>query len=162
MADDPPALEQHHCDAGANFVRIDLRPDACAGSVIAYRKIDLTTDAGRLRRNRRFNLRIALIISDRFDERNVCPRNHGESCAMKQNLPSLSFTSLSVCSVGQLPVITRTCAYRGKFAASNRSQRLLRACRAWERCPQVQIGQACRRGSATHATGLRSAIRIRG
>ena len=21
MADDPPALEQHHCDAGANFVR---------------------------------------------------------------------------------------------------------------------------------------------
>ena len=23
MADDPPALEQHHCDAGANFVRID-------------------------------------------------------------------------------------------------------------------------------------------
>ena len=44
MADDPPALEQHHCDAGANFVRIDLRPDACAGSVNAYRKIDLTTD----------------------------------------------------------------------------------------------------------------------
>ena len=26
MADDPPALEQHHCDAGANFVRID-RPN---------------------------------------------------------------------------------------------------------------------------------------
>ena len=23
MADDPPALEQHHCDVGANFVRID-------------------------------------------------------------------------------------------------------------------------------------------
>jgi hypothetical protein len=44
MADDPPALEQHHCDAGANFVRIILRPDACAGSVNAYRKIDLTTD----------------------------------------------------------------------------------------------------------------------
>jgi hypothetical protein len=43
MADDPPALEQHHCDAGANFVRID-RPDACAESVNAYRKIDLTTD----------------------------------------------------------------------------------------------------------------------
>jgi hypothetical protein len=37
MADDPPALEQHHCDVGANFVRID-RPDACAGSVIAYCK----------------------------------------------------------------------------------------------------------------------------
>ena len=56
MADDPPALEQHHCDAGANFVRIDLRPDACAGSVNAYRKIDLTTDyAGRLRRNQKFN-----------------------------------------------------------------------------------------------------------
>ncbi len=54
MADDPPALEQHHCDAGANFVRIDLRPDACAGSVNAYRKIDLTTDyPARLRRNRK-------------------------------------------------------------------------------------------------------------
>ena len=54
MADNPPALEQHHCDAGANFVRIILRPDACAGSVNAYRKIDLTTDyAGRLRRNRK-------------------------------------------------------------------------------------------------------------
>jgi hypothetical protein len=26
MADNPPALEQHHCDAGANFVRID-RPN---------------------------------------------------------------------------------------------------------------------------------------
>ena len=23
MADDPPALEQHHCDVGANFVRIN-------------------------------------------------------------------------------------------------------------------------------------------
>lgn len=23
MADHPPALEQHHCDVGANFVRID-------------------------------------------------------------------------------------------------------------------------------------------
>ena len=23
MADDPPALEQHHCDVGANFIRID-------------------------------------------------------------------------------------------------------------------------------------------
>ena len=46
MADDPPALEQHHCDAGANFVRIVLRPDARAGSVNAYRKIDLTTEPG--------------------------------------------------------------------------------------------------------------------
>ena len=27
MADDPTALEQHHCDARANFVRID-RPQA--------------------------------------------------------------------------------------------------------------------------------------
>ncbi len=54
MADDPPALEQHHCDARANFVRIVLRPDACAGSVNAYRKIDLTTDyPARLRRNRK-------------------------------------------------------------------------------------------------------------
>jgi hypothetical protein len=44
MVDNPPALEQHHCDAGANFVRIVLRPDACAESVNAYRKIDLTTD----------------------------------------------------------------------------------------------------------------------
>jgi hypothetical protein len=44
MVDNPPALEQHHCDAGANFVRIVLRPDACAGSVNAYRKMDLTTD----------------------------------------------------------------------------------------------------------------------
>jgi hypothetical protein len=53
MADDPPALEQHHCDAGANFVRID-HPNACAGSVNAYRKIDLTTDyPERLRRNRK-------------------------------------------------------------------------------------------------------------
>jgi hypothetical protein len=43
MADDPPALEQHHCDVGADFVTID-RPDACAESVNAYRKIDLTTD----------------------------------------------------------------------------------------------------------------------
>ena len=43
MADDPPALEQHHCDAGANLVRID-HPNACAGSVNAYHKIDLTTD----------------------------------------------------------------------------------------------------------------------
>ena len=43
MADNPPALEQHHCDAGADFVTID-RPDACAESVNAYRKIDLTTD----------------------------------------------------------------------------------------------------------------------
>jgi hypothetical protein len=25
MADDPPALEQHHCDAGANFVRNHAR-----------------------------------------------------------------------------------------------------------------------------------------
>ena len=61
MADDPPALEQHHCDAGANFVRIDLRPDACAGSVNAYRKIDLTTD-----------------YADNTDGQNVskiCPRN---------------------------------------------------------------------------------------
>ena len=54
MADKPPALEQHHCDAGANFVRIILRPDASARSVNAYRKIDLTTDyAERLRRNRK-------------------------------------------------------------------------------------------------------------
>ena len=43
MADNPPALEQHHCDAGTDFVTID-RPDACAESVNAYRKIDLTTD----------------------------------------------------------------------------------------------------------------------
>ena len=27
MADDPPALEQHHCDAGANFVRIRVAPN---------------------------------------------------------------------------------------------------------------------------------------
>ena len=44
MADDPPALEQHHCDAGTNLVGSVLRPDAWAGSVNAYRKIDLTTD----------------------------------------------------------------------------------------------------------------------
>jgi hypothetical protein len=44
MVDNSPALEQHHCDAGANFVRINLRTDACAGSMNAYRKIDLTTD----------------------------------------------------------------------------------------------------------------------
>ena len=43
MADNSPALEQHHCDAGADFVTID-RPDVCAESVNAYRKIDLTTD----------------------------------------------------------------------------------------------------------------------
>ena len=43
MADNPSALEQHHRDAGADFVTID-RPDACAESVNAYRKIDLTTD----------------------------------------------------------------------------------------------------------------------
>ena len=53
MTDNPPALKQHHCDAGANFVRI-VRPDACAGSVNAYRKIDLTTDyTGRFRGNGR-------------------------------------------------------------------------------------------------------------
>jgi hypothetical protein len=33
MADDPPALEQHHCDAGANFVRI------AGPSVIAPNKL---------------------------------------------------------------------------------------------------------------------------
>ena len=31
MADDPPALEQHHCDAGANFVRIEIDALQAAG-----------------------------------------------------------------------------------------------------------------------------------
>ena len=35
MADDPPALEQHHCDAGANFVRID-RPNKHAQATSSH------------------------------------------------------------------------------------------------------------------------------
>ena len=32
MADDPPTLEQHHCDAGANFVRIDRSKQTCTSN----------------------------------------------------------------------------------------------------------------------------------
>ncbi len=32
MADDPPALEQHHCDVGANFVRIDRLKQTCTSN----------------------------------------------------------------------------------------------------------------------------------
>jgi len=32
MADDPPALEQHHCDVGANFVGIDRPKQRCTSN----------------------------------------------------------------------------------------------------------------------------------
>ena len=32
MADDPPPLEQHRCDVGANFVRIDRLKQTCTGT----------------------------------------------------------------------------------------------------------------------------------
>ena len=81
MADNPPALEQHHCDAGANFVRIDLRPDACAGSVNAYRKKS-TSDSvvncqrmfKRLARNRAASPMDGEEKGEGCSQRVVCPK----------------------------------------------------------------------------------------
>jgi hypothetical protein len=47
MADDPPALEQHHCDVGANFVRIDKHAQATSShhhGAVADQSGDLCCD----------------------------------------------------------------------------------------------------------------------
>jgi hypothetical protein len=44
MAGDPSALEQHHCNVGANFVRLVLPSDVLRRKCDAYRKIDSITD----------------------------------------------------------------------------------------------------------------------
>ena len=47
MADDPPALEQHHCDAGANFVRID-RPNKHAQATSSHHHGAVADQSGDL------------------------------------------------------------------------------------------------------------------
>jgi hypothetical protein len=47
MADDPPALEQHHCDAGANLVRID-RPKQDAQAPSSHRHGAVADQSGDL------------------------------------------------------------------------------------------------------------------
>jgi hypothetical protein len=47
MADDPPALEQHHCDAGANFVRAD-RPNKYAQATSSHHHGAVADQSGDL------------------------------------------------------------------------------------------------------------------